>query len=313
MKDQKGTTPTKVGGGGHGHSGTSSSTKRHNSGVKIITLFLAFVLLEAPPVGAPTAPMALEAKPPEEPGYKKPDYYFSDSYLRRARTDRTHSSDQALKAAWGSWTLQDSKTRPNLDEVFDKYPNKDLPRSEFPDESWQLDTEYLKSYLEESIALTERALGAILAEYGHFNIGVDDLDAAMADADATQPAYMFNLTIWPIGSQPNKKARSAGNAGYTNSIMLETLRRLLLHSIMTQDTFHVTMGGHSSAAGHGNSFPQTYVPEIQRALEPLLARMGVFHMSRNMGMGGMGTIHNALAAQSIYGGDSDILIWDSEM
>jgi hypothetical protein len=73
------------------------------------------------------------------------------------------------------------------------------------------------------------------------------------------------------------------------------------------------MGGHSSAAGHGNSFPQSYTPQIQRVLEPLLARMGVFHISRNIGMGGLGTLHNALAAQSIYGGDSDILIWDSSM
>jgi hypothetical protein len=309
MKDRKGTT--KAGGSGHDHSRTSSSTKFNKGGVNIIIILVAFVLLEASRVGAATAP--LEAIPPEEPGYKKPAYYFSDSYPRRAQPDRKHSSDQALKKAWGSWTLQDDKARPNLDKLFEKHTNKDLPRSEFPANAWQVDADYLKKYLQESIALTERALGAILAEYGHFDIGKDNLDAAMADADATQPAFMFNLTIWPIGSQPHKKARSLGNAGYTNSVVLENLRRLLLHSIMTQDTFHVTMGGHSSAAGHGNSFPQSYTPQIQRALEPLLARLGVFHISRNMGMGGLGTLHNALAAQSIYGGDSDILIWDSSM
>lgn len=73
------------------------------------------------------------------------------------------------------------------------------------------------------------------------------------------------------------------------------------------------MGGHSSAAAHGNHFQQSYTLQVQRALEPLFARLGVYHISRNVGMGGLGTAHNSLGSASIYGGDNAILWWDSGM
>jgi hypothetical protein len=82
---------------------------------------------------------------------------------------------------------------------------------------------------------------------------------------------------------------------------------------MTEDIFTVVMGGHSAAAGHGNNFQQSYTLQVQRALEPIFARLGVKHTAHNMGMGGLGTIHNGLAAGDLYGKDVDILIWDSGM
>jgi hypothetical protein len=46
-------------------------------------------------------------------------------------------------------------------------------------------------------------------------------------------------------------------------------------------------------------------------MEPIFARLGVKLESRNMGMGGMGTIHNAVGSGSIYGNEVDLLLWDS--
>jgi len=64
---------------------------------------------------------------------------------------------------------------------------------------------------------------------------------------------------------------------------------------------------------HRNHFQQSYALQIQRVLEPVFARLGIKHYSRNTGMGGLGTIQNAMGAQDIYGRDVDILIWDSGM
>jgi hypothetical protein len=65
---------------------------------------------------------------------------------------------------------------------------------------------------------------------------------------------------------------------------------------MTEDTFTVVMRGHSAAAVHGNHFQQSYTLQIQKVLEPIFARLGVKHTAHNMGMGGLGTIQNGLAA-----------------
>jgi hypothetical protein len=48
-------------------------------------------------------------------------------------------------------------------------------------------------------------------------------------------------------------------------------------------------------------------------MEPIFARLGVLHQSRNFGNGGLGTAHNGIAAGSTYGPDVDLLMWDSGM
>jgi hypothetical protein len=48
-------------------------------------------------------------------------------------------------------------------------------------------------------------------------------------------------------------------------------------------------------------------------VEPIFARLGVKHQSRNFGNGGLGTQHNAFAGGSIWGPDVDMLMWDSGM
>lgn len=64
---------------------------------------------------------------------------------------------------------------------------------------------------------------------------------------------------------------------------------------------------------HSNHFQQSYTLQFQRVMEPVFARLGVRHFSRNICYGGLGTIQNAMGARDIYGRDIDILVWDSSM
>ena len=60
-------------------------------------------------------------------------------------------------------------------------------------------------------------------------------------------------------------------------------------------------------------FAQSYTLQVQWIMEPIFARLGVKHQSRNFGNGGMGTFHNAVASGSIYGPDVSMIMWDSGM
>jgi hypothetical protein len=70
---------------------------------------------------------------------------------------------------------------------------------------------------------------------------------------------------------------------------------------------------HSTYCTNRNHFQQSYTLQVQWILEAVFARLGVRHQARNFGNGGMGTIHNGLAAGSTYGPDVDMLMWDSGM
>jgi hypothetical protein len=57
---------------------------------------------------------------------------------------------------------------------------------------------------------------------------------------------------------------------------------------------------------------QSYTLQYGRIMEPIFARLGVKGTASNMGMGGLGTMHNSIAG-SLYGRNVDILVWDSGM
>jgi hypothetical protein len=80
---------------------------------------------------------------------------------------------------------------------------------------------------------------------------------------------------------------------------------------MTEDMFVFAMGGHSSAAGHGNHFTQSYTLQVQWILEGVFSRLGVRHQSRNIGLGGLGTAQTGIATKQMLGHDVDVLMWDS--
>ncbi|CAJ1951846.1 unnamed protein product [Cylindrotheca closterium] len=229
------------------------------------------------------------------------------TYVPRGRPmDETQR--QTLMDHWGSWTLVDNKERP-LNDYYTKYPNRDIPRSEFPENAWQTDAEYLSKLLPEGLALVERAQEAILAEYGK------------TEGSWEQKAKMFKIKHFQdsslpksgLGAKEGTAHSSLRQGGWTTTKSWAGLKRRLLHAIMTEDNFVFAMGGHSSAAGHGNHFIQSYTLQVQWILEPVFARLGVKHEARNFGHGGLGTLQSGLAAGSIYGPDVDMLMWDAGM
>ena len=51
--------------------------------------------------------------------------------------------------------------------------------------------------------------------------------------------------------------------------------------------------------------------QFHKIMYPVFARLGVKLVTRNFGMGGMGTIHNGIGSGSIYGDEIDLILWDS--
>jgi hypothetical protein len=150
---------------------------------------------------------------------------------------------------WGSWTWQDEKDRPSID-FYKEYPNRDVPWTKFPANAWQKDTEYVSRFLQESKDLVMRAMEAILAEYGH---GKEEDDDSLSSFE--ERAVMFRTQLIPDSnfSQTESPITETGGeeGGWSTPRSWEGLKRRLLHSIMTEDTFVFVMGGHSAAAGHG--------------------------------------------------------------
>jgi hypothetical protein len=63
--------------------------------------------------------------------------------------------------------------------------------------------------------------------------------------------------------------------------------------------------------GYRNHFRQSYMMQFHRIMEPIFDRLGVKLITRNVGMGGMGTLQAAMGSGSTYESEVDLLLWDS--
>ena len=216
------------------------------------------------------------------------------TYTPRGRP-MSDADQKVMVEKWGSWMLEDKKERPTED-YYSSYPNRDVPRAKFPANAWQTDKEWLSKFLPESISLVDRTINAILDEYGQPKDGSSEL---------------FHVEKHEAWIDKMEKEKCNSQSGCTTSTSWENLKRRLLHAVMTEDMFVFAMGGHSSAAGHGNHFQQSYTLQVQWILEGVFSRLGVRHQSRNFGLGGLGTTQTGLATKSILGHDVDMLLWDS--
>lgn len=162
------------------------------------------------------------------------------TYSRRGQP-MTDKEKNDIKKKWGSWTLVDEKERPTED-FYKEYLNRDIPRSKFPNDAWQIDKDYLAKFLPEGIALVQRAQDAILAEYGQPEKG-----------EWEERAKMFHVEQFDelAGQKRLDKHESTNQGGWTTKKSWEGLKRRILHAVMTEDMFVFAMGGHSAAAGHG--------------------------------------------------------------
>jgi len=216
------------------------------------------------------------------------------------------SNTEVKDDKWGKWKFYDGaeSTRPTEDYCA-KYPNRDIPGEEFPENAWQTDAVYVNHFINEGLNLVERVQEAILEEYGHSKR--DD----MTPSELANRRKMFELTYTDVDSDICSK--EPDNAGCTTESSFDGLVKRLLHALLTNDTFTVVMGGHSAAAGHGNHFKQSYTMQFFRIMEPVFNRLGMKLVTRNIANGGLGTMQNALGSKSLYGEEVDMIIWDSSM
>lgn len=147
----------------------------------------------------------------------------------------TMDQKMALATQWKAWTLVDEQRDNRPDEAFyAQYPHRDVPWAAFPDTAWQKDDTYLPQFLDQGLALVERAMEAILTEYGY-------------GSDRDQRPFSERMAM--LGqSEPQGKNRPT-TGGYAVGNSYDGLVRRILHAIVTQDSFHLAMAGHSAAAG----------------------------------------------------------------
>lgn len=252
---------------------------------------------------------------PREHAYSKistipPDPYRSQTFTEEAWVTRKAE----LQSIYGKWKFWDGDEdhRPTNDYCIG-YTHCDIPMDAFPDNAWQGDAVFVNHLVNDAELLIARAMEAIFAEYGHGKpLSAEQLGERMKmfhwdKYDSFDPQY------YPKPPQKYTKRGDRGNGGYTTKRSHDGLVRRLLHAIMTNDSFTVVLGGHSAAAGHGNHFHQSYVMQFHRIMKPIFARLGVTLITRNLSQGGLGTLHNALGAGSLYGSEIDLLLWDSGM
>ena len=198
--------------------------------------------------------------------------------------------DSPTASTWGFFDFEDpdekwrGKVRPMPD--FDSVPHRDVKGSDFPDGAWQKDDEYMKQFLAEARKLVNRTMEGIYAEYG---VGVPDGDLSKLTEE--QLVHREMLAPFTVIQDINDDAEwnSKGKGMWTTKASLDGLARRCIHAIMTQDTFQLTLGGHSAAAGHGNGFNQSYIIQAGFVLEPVFAHLGVTMRSYNFAQGGLGT------------------------
>jgi hypothetical protein len=207
-----------------------------------------------------------------------------------------------IRQEWGAWDFNDEHPEIRPIANFDKIPYKDMMNKDFPEKAWQMDQKYVTDFISQSRKLVDRVREAIYSEYGLPSKGLNETEIKARD----------DLVRIHITEDPKAPPKGTDGWAFINKKGLEAYAKKLLHSMMTNDEFYYVMGGHSAAAGHGNNFPQTYMMEFANIMEPVLHKLGVRLITRNLAMGGYGTLHYSMGGSTLYG-ETDVMVWDSSM
>jgi len=217
---------------------------------------------------------------------------------------------QEVREKWGAWNFIDEKES-RFEADFSDVEYKDLPTDKFPHDAWQGDATYVSSFVKEARALVTRMQEGIYAEYGSpLNKTQDDGTIIPLTSDEQEERDdMWKIHVFDTEEDPKTLK---GGIAKLSRVAFDGLVRKLLHAMMSNDDFFAVLGGHSAAAGHGNDFQQNRMITFQKIMEPVFDKLGMRLVSRNMGMGGVGTLHFTLAGGDLYG-EADIMEWDSGM
>ena len=208
-----------------------------------------------------------------------------------------------VRQEFGAWEFQDHQNTVRPVVNFDKTPYRDMQNRDMAFNTWQKDEKYTMDFIAEGKKLVDRVLEGIYAEYGHPTKGLSDEEIKERDA-------LFGVEI--VNSTEPLSGNGDRGAAWMHETAFDMLARKLLHSMITNDEFYVVLGGHSAAAGHGNNFHQTKAMSFHLLMEPVLQKLGVRLISKNLAMGGLGTIHFSFGQGSLYG-ERDLIFWDSQM
>jgi hypothetical protein len=174
--------------------------------------------------GAPVNPLPHpDHHPPElPPGFKRHPNQVSDRYLSRAQPIDDDEKG-SLTEKWGQWKFVDPSKKAGrrlshrqMNDLYDKYPYGDIPRSAFPEGAWQTDPVFLEPFVKECSALVDRSIEAVLAEYGRSKFD-------LPDAPFEERVNMFGFN--------------------RNGDSFKGLVQRVLHAVMTEDTFTFVTGG----------------------------------------------------------------------
>ena len=208
-----------------------------------------------------------------------------------------------IRQEWGAWDFNDEHPEIRPIANFEKTPYKDLPNSEFPSNAWQMDQKYVQDFIKEAKKLVHRVREGIYAEYGYAT--KDLTEEEIQERDELFKVHIQDELKPPEGMRDNMTGGKG--VAWLNKKGLEIYARKLLHAMITNDEFYYVMGGHSSATGHGNNQLQSYMMQLAEIMEPVMHRLGVRLIVRNLAMGGLGTTHFSLGASTLYGESFDII------
>jgi hypothetical protein len=206
----------------------------------------------APPTSSPVNPSP-PVNPQTAPTTPAAGNYMYSKYATILPLIDHPLPDDAKKAAlaetWGSWHFWDGEEdmRPSNDYLA-KYPHRDIPGDEFPEDAWQTDAVFVNHYLNDADLLLSRTMEAIFSEYGH---GKPLSPQGMADRMKMFHWSKEDLSTAKGPPEKYSKRGDHGNGGWTTARSFDGLVKRLLHAMMTSDTFTVVMGGHSAAVGQG--------------------------------------------------------------
>ena len=87
-----------------------------------------------------------------------------------------------------------------------------------------------------------------------------------------------------------------------------------LHVPKTYSRYVFAVGGHSSAAGHGNLFNESYAASMGRDARMVFEAIGIEFEDRNYAMGGTSSASEiSMCWEQIFGSDVDFVSWDYGM
>lgn len=87
----------------------------------------------------------------------------------------------------------------------------------------------------------------------------------------------------------------------------------LIDVLSKQETpkFVWATGGHSSAAGHGNFYDESYTAVLEKNVQVVFDAVGMQFKGKNYAMGGSDSAPEAAwCNEEIFGTDLDVLVWD---